>query len=109
MSGRYQKTAHRTRPGVSFGPRVLELPRVCAPAHTKEANTLTGNLFASRCMRFPTAARIALFAVAVVFAPRVTAAQATGFASLTGSVIDSIHGVIPLAGATIKVGTMNRQ
>jgi hypothetical protein len=60
-------------------------------------------------MRFPTAARIVLFAVAVVFAPRVTAAQATGFASLTGSVIDSIHGVIPLAGATIKVGTTNRQ
>ena len=60
-------------------------------------------------MRFPTAARIALFAAAVAFAPRVTAAQATGFASLTGSVIDSVHGVIPLAGATVKVGTTNRQ
>jgi hypothetical protein len=60
-------------------------------------------------MRFPTAARIALFAAAVVFAPRVAAAQATGFASLTGSVIDSVHGVIPLVGATVKVGTTNRQ
>jgi hypothetical protein len=60
-------------------------------------------------MRFPTAARIALFAAAVVFAPRVVAAQAPGFASLTGSVIDSVHGVIPLAGATVKVGTTNRQ
>lgn len=60
-------------------------------------------------MRFPPAARLALFAAAVVFAPRVSAAQATGFASLTGSVIDSIHGVIPLAGATVKVGTTNRQ
>ena len=60
-------------------------------------------------MRFPTAVRIALFAAAVTFAPRVTVAQATGFASLTGSVIDSVHGVIPLVGATVKVGTTNRQ
>lgn len=60
-------------------------------------------------MRFPTAARIALFAAALVLVPRAASSQAPGFASLTGSVIDSVHGVIPLVGATIKVGTTNRQ
>lgn len=109
MSGRYQITAPTTRRGVSSRPPVCELPRVRALPHTKAANSQTGNLFASRCMRFKIAARIALFAAAVVLTPRVTAAQATGFASLTGSVIDSIHGVVPLIGATVKVGTTNRQ
>jgi hypothetical protein len=61
-------------------------------------------------MRYPTAIRIALVAaVATAVTSRSGAAQQAGFASLTGSVIDSIHGVVPLAGATVRVGNTTRQ
>ena len=61
-------------------------------------------------MRYPTAIRIALVAaVATAVSSRSGAAQQAGFASLTGSVIDSIHGVVPLSGATIRVGNTTRQ
>ncbi|HUQ84610.1 MAG TPA: carboxypeptidase regulatory-like domain-containing protein [Gemmatimonadaceae bacterium] len=60
-------------------------------------------------MRYPKAFHIALVAVVAAIAPRLAPAQAPGFSGIAGSVIDSVHGVIPLAGATVKVGSTNRQ
>jgi hypothetical protein len=37
------------------------------------------------------------------------AQQGNPLAAVTGSVIDSIHGGVPLVGATVKIGTTNRQ
>jgi Carboxypeptidase regulatory-like domain/TonB-dependent Receptor Plug Domain len=42
-------------------------------------------------------------------APRSAAAQQGTLASVAGSVIDSIHGGVPLAGAVVKVNETNRQ
>ena len=60
-------------------------------------------------MRYPIALRISLVVVAAAIAPRPASAQAPGFSGIAGSVIDSVHGVIPLQGATVKVGSTNRQ
>src|SRR5215207_7581980 len=60
-------------------------------------------------MRYPIATRVALLAFVVAAAPRLVAAQAAGFSGVAGTVVDSIHGVIPLAGATVKIGSTNRQ
>lgn len=60
-------------------------------------------------MRFLKALRIALLAVVAIAAPRLSSAQAPGFAGIAGSVIDSVHGVVPLPGATVKIGETNRQ
>ena len=61
-------------------------------------------------MRLPTlfAAAIAIVAAAAI-QPRQSAAQQPGFAGVAGTVIDSIYGVVPLVGATVKVGTTGRQ
>src|SRR5215207_2069992 len=50
-----------------------------------------------------------LAVIAAGAAPRSAAAQQAGFAAITGSVTDSIHGGIALQGATVKVGDTNRQ
>lgn len=42
-------------------------------------------------------------------APRSVAAQQGGFAGVTGSVVDSIHGGVPLQGAIIKINDTSRQ
>src|SRR6187402_2603477 len=63
-------------------------------------------------MRYPKATRILLLAAVAAIAaaaPRLASAQAAGFYGVAGSVIDSIHGVIPLVGATVKIGSTNRQ
>ena len=60
-------------------------------------------------MRFPIVFRIALLTLAAGLGPRAAAGQQPSFASVTGSVVDSIHGVVPLAGATIHIGNTNRQ
>ena len=61
-------------------------------------------------MRLPTAFRVAIAVMAVAFVPpRQSGAQQPGFAGVQGTVIDSIHGVVPLVGATVKVGTTGRQ
>jgi len=60
-------------------------------------------------MRYPKALCIALLAAIAAVAPRLASGQATGMSGVAGSVIDSIHGAVPLAGATVKVGTTNRQ
>ena len=60
-------------------------------------------------MRYLTATRVALLFAAAMLVPRIAAAQQSGFASITGSVIDSVHGVVPLQGATIKVGNTDRK
>jgi hypothetical protein len=48
-------------------------------------------------------------AVAAVITPRASTGQQPGFAGVSGVVIDSINGVVPLVGATIKVGDTGRQ
>jgi len=54
--------------------------------------------------------RAAMAAMAVAaLQPRQSAAQEGGFAGVAGTVIDSIHGVVPLVGATVKVGATGRQ
>jgi hypothetical protein len=60
-------------------------------------------------MRCPKAFRIVLLGLIAAVAPRFASAQAAGFSGVAGSVIDSIHGVVPLPGATVKVGNTNRQ
>jgi hypothetical protein len=61
-------------------------------------------------MRQSIAFHIGVLAVIVAgVAPRSAAAQQAGVAAITGSVTDSIHGGVPLQGATIKVGDTNRQ
>jgi hypothetical protein len=60
-------------------------------------------------MRFPSLLPIALIATAALIEPRVASAQQPGFASVTGSVVDSVHGVVPLVGATIQIGITNRK
>jgi hypothetical protein len=60
-------------------------------------------------MRFPTVLPIALLAAVALATPRAASGQQPGFASVTGSVIDSVHGVVPLAGATVQIGTTNRK
>jgi len=62
-------------------------------------------------MRSSTAIRLVLIGLAVgLVAPRQSfGQQGTPLAAVTGSVIDSIHGVVPLAGATVKIGDTNRQ
>ena len=52
-------------------------------------------------------AAVAILAVGV--APRSVRAQQGTFAGVTGSVVDSIHGGIPLQGAIIKINDTNRQ
>ena len=52
-------------------------------------------------MRFPSLIPIALISAAALIEPRAADAQQPGFASVTGSVVDSVHGVVPLVGATI--------
>jgi len=62
------------------------------------------NLFEHRCMR--SSLVICLAAIGLVGAggaPRFAAAQQGTMASVTGSVIDSIHGGVPLAGAVVKI------
>ena len=41
--------------------------------------------------------------------PRAAAAQQGAMASVAGSVVDSIHGAVPLAGAVIRINETNRQ
>ena len=60
-------------------------------------------------MRCPIVFRIALLAVVAAIAPRLASGQAPGFSGVAGTVVDSIHGVVPLPGATVKVGNTNRQ
>ena len=60
-------------------------------------------------MRYPKAFCIALLAAIAAVTPRLASGQAAGMSGVAGSVIDSIHGVVPLVGATVKVGTTNRQ
>ena len=61
-------------------------------------------------MRHSIAFRIGVLAViAAGAAPRTAAGQQGGFAAITGSVTDSIHGGIALEGATVKIGDTNRQ
>lgn len=62
-------------------------------------------------MRSSIVFRLALTAlVAAIAIPRPASGQQGGaMASLTGSVVDSIHGVVPLPGATVKVGATGRQ
>ena len=72
-------------------------------------NSLPGNLFESHRMRFPSAIPVALIAAVALLEPRAVAGQQPGFASVSGSVVDSVHGVIPLVGATIQIGNTNRK
>jgi len=60
-------------------------------------------------MRYPIVSRIALLALFAAATPRLVAAQAAGLSGVAGTVVDSIHGVVPLVGATVKIGTTNRQ
>ena len=60
-------------------------------------------------MRFPTAIPIALLAAFALVQPRSASGQQPGFASISGSVVDSVHGVVPLVGATVQIGTTNRK
>jgi len=60
-------------------------------------------------MRCPKVFRITLVAIVAAIAPRLASGQAPGFSGVAGTVIDSIHGVVPLPGATVKVGNTNRQ
>jgi Carboxypeptidase regulatory-like domain/TonB-dependent Receptor Plug Domain len=61
-------------------------------------------------MRSSIPLRIGLVAaLAAGAAPRAAAAQQGGLAGVTGSVVDSIHGGVPLADAIIRIGDTNRQ
>ena len=60
-------------------------------------------------MRFPSVIPIALLAAVALAEPRDVAGQQTGYASVSGSVVDSVHGVVPLSGATIQIGNTNRK
>lgn len=62
-------------------------------------------------MRFSIVSRFALIVMAsgIAFAPQASGQQSSPFAAVTGSVIDSIHGAVPLVGATVRVGDTNRQ
>jgi hypothetical protein len=60
-------------------------------------------------MRYPIAIHVALVAAVAAVSPRSAAGQQPGLASITGSVVDSIHGVVPLPGATVRIGNTNRQ
>ena len=42
-------------------------------------------------------------------APRTVSAQSPGFSGVAGSVVDSIHGGVPLQGATVKINGTNRE
>jgi hypothetical protein len=61
-------------------------------------------------MRPSTLFRVAVAAaVAAAITPRESSGQQPGFGGVVGTVIDSINGVVPLVGATIKVGNTGRQ
>ncbi|MDF2773606.1 MAG: TonB-dependent receptor plug [Geminicoccaceae bacterium] len=61
-------------------------------------------------MRPSTLLRVAVAAAAAAaLTPRESLGQQPGFAGVSGVVIDSINGVVPLVGATIKVGNTGRQ
>src|SRR4029450_4331621 len=83
----------------------LRLPWVCTKPHTMEArHPVRHPPRFSGCMRSSILPRIGLAAlVAASVAPRSVAAQG-GLAGVAGSVVDSIHGGVPLQGAIIKVG-----
>ena len=51
----------------------------------------------------------AVAALGVLLTPRGAAAQAAGFSGVAGSVIDSIHGGIPLNGGVVKINGTSRQ
>ena len=60
-------------------------------------------------MRYARAFCIALLASVAALGPRLASGQAAGFSGVAGTVIDSVHGVVPLQGAIVKIGTTNRQ